>query len=238
MQHSFDIQVAAKYGVDIAIFLHNLSFWIAHNKANKKNYHQGRYWTYNTLEAFTEIFPYWSKSQIQRLIIKIINHGLIIKSSKFNDNPYDHTPWYSLTDLGLQVSPLPLRRNRIDGEMKSSRRQDEIVSTTYTDIKPYIKPDIAIPEFLDKDLWEKFKEHRKKIKKPMTDHAIVLFLNKIIKFKEKGYNVHDLIEYSIECGYPSIYEPRKQLTVIKKEEIVRPKYRDFTQERLDREAQH
>lgn len=139
-QHHFDIEVAAKYGMDVATFLQNLSFWTAHNKANKKNYYEDRYWTYNTLEAFTEIFPYWSKSQIKRLIVKMINLGLIMKS-KFNDNPYDHTPWYALTDLGLQVSPLPLGRNRPDEETKSSRLDGTKSSRLHRQIiKQDIKP--------------------------------------------------------------------------------------------------
>ena len=37
MQHSFDVELAQKYGLLEAIILNNLNFWIAKNEANETN---------------------------------------------------------------------------------------------------------------------------------------------------------------------------------------------------------
>ena len=37
MQHYFDINIAMKYGIQPAIILNNLYFWIEKNRANEKH---------------------------------------------------------------------------------------------------------------------------------------------------------------------------------------------------------
>ena len=49
--HAFDIEDAKKYGVDSAIILYNLRFWLAHNKANGTHINDGYVWTYNSARA-------------------------------------------------------------------------------------------------------------------------------------------------------------------------------------------
>ncbi len=68
MEHSFDIEHAKKYGVDVAIVLKNLQFWIMKNKANNRHFYEGRTWTYNSVKAFAELFPYWTERQIIRIL--------------------------------------------------------------------------------------------------------------------------------------------------------------------------
>lgn len=102
MQHSFDISIAEKYGVNVAIFLNNVAFWIKKNQSNKKHFYQGRYWTYNSQEALTELFPYWSRQNIRTILKSCEDQGLIIKGN-FNETGYDRTTWYALTDLGLSL---------------------------------------------------------------------------------------------------------------------------------------
>ena len=54
MQHSFDIEIAEKYGVSEAILLQHLWFWIEKNKANEVNFYDGTYWTYNSIKALKD----------------------------------------------------------------------------------------------------------------------------------------------------------------------------------------
>ena len=44
MTHVFDVEVAEKYGVNSAILLNALVFWVKKNKANKKHFHDGLTW--------------------------------------------------------------------------------------------------------------------------------------------------------------------------------------------------
>lgn len=97
MVYNFDTKEAEEYGVDEAIIIWNLRYWILHNKANNKNHHEGRTWTYNSYEAFMELFPFWSKNQIRHRLDSLIEAGVILKDN-FNENKYNHTNWYAFKD--------------------------------------------------------------------------------------------------------------------------------------------
>ena len=98
MEHHFNIEIAKQYGVDESIILHNINFWVQKNSANKKHFYDNDYWTYNSVEAFTELFPYWTRRQIERIINSLVDQGLI-KKGNYNKSSYDRTTWYGLTEL-------------------------------------------------------------------------------------------------------------------------------------------
>lgn len=99
-------QLWIDYDLDIAVFLDYIAHWLHLNSCNKqpRNFHNGRYWTYNTLEALHSIFPGWSKETIRNIIRKCVKKGLIIVSN-FNKKKYDRTNWYTLSDLSLKYYP-------------------------------------------------------------------------------------------------------------------------------------
>ena len=66
MQHHFDVELAVKYGVTEAVLLNHFEYWIELNKANGKNLFDGRYWTFNSMKAFSEIFPEQSGNLLNR----------------------------------------------------------------------------------------------------------------------------------------------------------------------------
>ncbi|MBT9158933.1 MAG: hypothetical protein DDT26_00182 [Dehalococcoidia bacterium] len=117
--HQFDVDDAVRYGVEAAIMLQNIRFWIAKNKANKRHFYDGRYWTYNSARAFTELFPYWSQPQIRRVLAKLIDAGVLVVG-EYNQNPYDHTRWYALSD-DVDLTKSEDRENEVG---KSSIRTD------------------------------------------------------------------------------------------------------------------
>lgn len=102
MEHSFNIELAKKYGILEAILLKNIWFWIEKNKANEKNFYDGTYWTYNSTRAFNELFPYASESSIKRALKSLQEKG-IIKTGNYNKSSYDRTLWYAFTDLGESI---------------------------------------------------------------------------------------------------------------------------------------
>lgn len=106
MYHSFDIKVAKELGVDQAIMISNFQYWIAYNSANKQNFHDGRYWTYNSYKSFTEIFPYFSPKQIRRIVQDLITKEVLIVGN-FNELRNDHTNWYAFKDQAFWMSNLP-----------------------------------------------------------------------------------------------------------------------------------
>ena len=102
MEHSFNIELAKKYGILEAILLKNIWFWIEKNKANEKNFYDETYWTYNSTRAFNELFPYASESAIKRALKSLQEKG-IIKTGNYNKSAYDRTLWYAFTDLGESI---------------------------------------------------------------------------------------------------------------------------------------
>lgn len=103
MNHSFDVSIATEHGVNSAILIENLRFWIAKNAANKKHFHDSRTWTYNSAKAFAELFPYMSEDNIQRTLKKLEDRGVVL-SGNYNLNPYDRTKWYSLDESYLSAN--------------------------------------------------------------------------------------------------------------------------------------
>lgn len=145
MQHSFDITVAQEYGVNVAIFLNNIAFWIKKNQANNKHFYEGRYWTYNSQEALTELFPYWSRQTIRTVLKSCESKGLLMKGN-YNETTYDRTTWYTLTDLGLSLFSC---FNNIQKTLGGNQPMDVLKPTSplvetnqpIPDSKPDIKPD-------------------------------------------------------------------------------------------------
>lgn len=101
---SFDSDVAKDVGVNAAVLFYNIAWWIEKNKANNVNFHDGDYWTYNSMKAYTEMFPFMSKQNI-RTAIKVLQDGGYIKTGNYNAAAYDRTLWYSLADKGKCIYP-------------------------------------------------------------------------------------------------------------------------------------
>ena len=99
MNHSFDKDIAAAFGLAEAIILNHMQFWIEKNEANGKNFYDGSYWTYNSTKAYAEIFPYLSQRQIQCALKHLRDEG-ILKTGNYNELAYDRTLWYAFTEKG------------------------------------------------------------------------------------------------------------------------------------------
>ena len=92
---SFKKEDALKYGVNAALLLHNFKYWLDKNVANGSNIKDGRYWTYNSLTAIHELFPFLGITQIRGALKKLEDSGLLIKGN-YNKHNYDRTVWFSL----------------------------------------------------------------------------------------------------------------------------------------------
>ena len=146
--HLFEVEDAKKYGVDKAIILSNLRFWLDKNKANKSNVFDGYYWTYNSAKAFSELFPYWSANKIQKTLKQMEMEGLI-KSGCYNNSGYDRKKWYTTSDYLIQPN------GSIDSADQLSRISQ--MAQPIADSKPDSKPDT-------KDLYVPSETKRSKFK--------------------------------------------------------------------------
>lgn len=97
MNHIFDTEIATKYGMAEAILIANFQFWIAKNKANGTHNHDGRTWTYNSVEAYGLLFPYLTKHQIRRALESLVERGVLV-TGNYNSSRVDRTKWYAFFD--------------------------------------------------------------------------------------------------------------------------------------------
>ena len=100
--HLFDVDIAVRYGVNAAVLLQNLAYWIKQNEANDTNFFDGHYWTYNSRRAYRELFPYMSERQLETAFRKLIDDGLVI-TGNYNKVAYDRTLWYAITKKGKSI---------------------------------------------------------------------------------------------------------------------------------------
>ncbi len=100
--HYFDPEVARRFGVKEAILLRHLQFWIERNRKNGLHLIEGDYWTYNSAKKMSEQLPYFSGKQIQRLLHRLVEAG-VLRTGCFNERPGDRTLWYTFTDFGKAV---------------------------------------------------------------------------------------------------------------------------------------
>ena len=71
---------------------------------------------------------------------------------------------------------------------------------------PEGKNDIsALPDWLDPELWKDFREHRRKLRKPMSRRAEELNLKELTRLKESGQDPKSVVEVSIAKGWQSFY---------------------------------
>ena len=116
---------AIKYGLEESIFLDAIVYWSKTNKSRKENYRDGRWWTYNSVRGFAEMFPWWSEKQIRRIANSCVEKGALV-TGNYNKNGRDRTIWYSPSDellalYGEDWSDAPICPN---GQMHSPKRAD------------------------------------------------------------------------------------------------------------------
>lgn len=138
-RHSFDPEIAGRVGLNAAVIFQNITFWIEKNQANRRNLRDGRYWTYNSISAFGELFPYLSEKQIRTALEKLVSAELIIKGN-FSDDRYDRTCWYALGNSicpNGQIDPTKRENDAFAPEGKPSAPEGKSYKNRY---KPYQKP--------------------------------------------------------------------------------------------------
>lgn len=133
MTFLFDSDVAKIAGTNSAVLFQNIAFWVDKNRANNKHLHDGRYWTYNSNQAFVDLFPFLSRQQIRTALDKLQESGLI-ETGEYNEIPFDKTKWYTLTDRGWEMY-----RKQPSDLLKSTNtlvESNQPIPYINTDIKP------------------------------------------------------------------------------------------------------
>ena len=92
----FNPRLAVEIGLNESIVLQKIHYWIVNNERNGINYHEGRYWTFNSIKKWRDdFFPWWSVDTVKRTFKSLENKELLIVGN-FNKKGYDKTKWYTI----------------------------------------------------------------------------------------------------------------------------------------------
>ena len=107
IHHSFDINLAAMYGVEEAILIHHFQHWIGINARAGRNERDGKTWTYQTRQSIAEHFHYWNYDKVKYLCEKLVKLG-VLEIANYNKASFDKTLWYAFVDeksFGIYKNP-------------------------------------------------------------------------------------------------------------------------------------
>lgn len=112
LEHHFPPLVAEKYGVNAAIILRDIYHWCDTNRNNGEHFHEGRWWTHQTVKGLCRRHTYWTKNQVEHIIWTCKERGALL-SGHFGEDPLDRTSWYALSDeaWALFEGPYPISEN-------------------------------------------------------------------------------------------------------------------------------
>jgi hypothetical protein len=179
---------------------------------------EGRFkWRPRTLK--TEILPY-DDCDFSRVLDALVTRGFVVKY-RVNDEDFGHVPSFcthqvinnresasTLPDPSLNelVDACPTREARVPDacptpvkgkgkEGKENRKESARVVDA-----------LVLPDWLPRETWEDFVEHRKERKSAMTDRAKRIALRKLEELKQAGNDPKKVIEQSIFRNWEGFFE--------------------------------
>lgn len=192
--HSFDPDIAQRVGVHAAVLYQNIVWWCAKNAANGHNQHDGRYWTYNSVKAWAELFPYMTAKQIRTSLDRLETEGLIL-SGEYNKSAYDRTKWYCPSS---QVD-LPCRATQLATEGKPI----PVINSVNKPDDKHIARD-ALLMWASSEAVDSFIAYRRKAKKPISDTAAKRLAASLQEIFNAGGNTDDALGLAEERGWQTV----------------------------------
>ena len=221
-QLSFNVNAAKLHGVEGAVLLSHIVYWVYRNTHNNRNTIGGKTWTYNSAQSFAKLFPFWNSQKIRRLLKKLEDENAIIVGCH-NKAKYDRTKWFALTNQTLSLygtdfsdmnnANIKNEQSIIQNEtMESSEVKDQYHITNQLTNQITTKKEIVLPfdDPLFLEAWNLWKDERKqkKIKKytPRGEQGALYLLA-----EQSENNMEEaiaMINNAISRGWQGIY-PRK-----------------------------
>lgn len=229
-QHHFDVDVAIEYGIPEAVFINHFQFWIRKNKANNKNFYDGRTWTFNSNKAFQNLFPYLSTQSIRTVLKHLIDRGVIM-TGNYNQDSHNRTLWYSFVDENRWICCFQ-QMEKIDSTNASNSTNK--CNNTYnnltdnnTDNNPPLLP-LEVPpkgkgnkvseldfSFVDPKFgsvvleWLEYKKERRD--KKYGQKGFNKFYADLVKFSNNDPNIaREVIEQSLRNNWAGIFPLKQQ----------------------------
>jgi hypothetical protein len=129
---TFQPSLAKKIGLNEAIVLQQIHYWIANPK--NKGYEQDGYkWVYNTYAEWRENnFPFWSENTVQRVFTSLEDMGLVVAIQPMKGK-YDRTKYYRIEYTKLEVFDDPnLVYSLNESETTAETNSNDFSETNHT----------------------------------------------------------------------------------------------------------
>ena len=140
---------------------------------------------------------------------RIVNHehykNLVNSTDKAEKNR-ERQKKFRDRQRSVTVTPRALRNVTDNASNALSRHTDTDTNTKKkTSKKESPRNAVTLPDRIPPDAWRDFLEHRRRLKKPMTDRAQVLAIGKLEKLCEAGDDPLAIIDQSIERGWSGLF---------------------------------
>ncbi|MFC1984724.1 hypothetical protein ACFLU0_01775 [Chloroflexota bacterium] len=121
--------LAKALGLNTAIVVQQIYYWLTINEGKRSNFKDGYYWTFNSSSGWQKQFPFWSKKTIERALRKVEHNGIVVTGC-YNKLSFDRTKWYRIDyDKLIEVCPLDHNNHQIQWAKKvHSFRQNDLMS--------------------------------------------------------------------------------------------------------------
>ena len=108
-------ELAKLIGLNEAIVLQQVHYWLEINRKANKNFHDGCYWTYNSMKNWHENdFSFWCFDTVKRTFTSLVKKGYLI-AGNYNRQKFDQTKWYTIDYKALEMLNLPISAKCTNG---------------------------------------------------------------------------------------------------------------------------
>jgi len=150
------------------------------------------------------------KSHVSRTMRELRERHIVTSSGNKIAFNKDYQQWRELPKLVTVTS----RGNKVTSTGKIVTNLGNIVTSTGEHKRKKITKEknkgdfvFELPEKIDAKVWNAFIEHRKNLKKPLTEWAKKLIVDRL---ESIGGDFNALINQSIECGWQKIYPLKEE----------------------------
>ncbi len=130
--------LATLIGLNEAIVIQQVHYWIKNKEKANQDYIDGRYWVYNTYEQWQAQFPFWHINTIQRTFKSLEKKGLLIVGN-YNKAGFDKTKWYTIDyDVLYRFNPTSYQNGEIvtPNWYDGTHQNDQTNTIDYTKTTP------------------------------------------------------------------------------------------------------
>lgn len=100
--HSFNVSLAARFGLIEAIIIQHSYYWYGLNKDNPDMTKDGKVWFFRSVSQIAEVYPYLTVDKVRRTIDRLVEVGILIKGN-YSSDKFKKANWYSLSDEIISI---------------------------------------------------------------------------------------------------------------------------------------